>query len=203
MRWIIRCDPLLRGAPRRGALAVAAVLLVAASAHAESFPNLKPANPQPASDALAPGLAVEYASIMVRHVDELAGAGNWRKGPPLTALKYKSGGGAVLTSGENDGVGARIKGFIKFDKNGRYLLATQSNDGVRVRLGGSMVVNDPGVHPDQFSENAELMISQPGWYPLEVLYFERKNTSTLELYWQPPEASEFAIVPAEAFANLK
>jgi hypothetical protein len=47
--------------------------------------------------------------------------------------------------------------------------------------------------------NAELNIAAAGWYKLEVSYFERKSTSTLQLYWQPPGGTEFVIVPAAAY----
>jgi hypothetical protein len=50
--------------------------------------------------------------------------------------------------------------------------------------------------------NAELNIAVPGWYKLEVTYFERKSTSTLQLYWQRPGATEFEIVPAAAFGYM-
>jgi hypothetical protein len=82
-------------------------------------------------------------------------------------------------------------------------MTAQSNDGVRVRLAGAIVIEDPGVHSDQFAPNAEISIAQPGWYEIAVTYFERKNTATLQLYWQPPGKSEFEIVPATAFSHLK
>jgi hypothetical protein len=93
--------------------------------------------------------------------------------------------------------------LIRFPEAGRWLLTTQSNDGVRVRVGGTVIIEDPDVHPDQFAPNAELNIGEPGWYEIAVTYFERKNTSTLKLFWQPPGQTEFAIVPAEAFVHLK
>jgi hypothetical protein len=82
-------------------------------------------------------------------------------------------------------------------------MATESNDGVRVTLGGTVVIEDPDVHADQFSENAEINVAEPGWYELAITYFERENTSTLKLYWQRPGKDEFEIVPAEAFCHLK
>jgi hypothetical protein len=72
-----------------------------------------------------------------------------------------------------------------------------------VTVAGEEVILDDGVHRDQFSDNAELNIATPGWYPLDITYFERENTATLELYWQPPGKDEFEIVPAEAFAYTK
>ena len=38
---------------------------------------------------------------------------------------------------------------------------------------------------------------------IAVTYFERKNTATLQLYWQPPGKNEFEIVPASAFSHAK
>jgi len=35
-----------------------------------------------------------------------------------------------------------------------------------------------------------------------VIYYEKKSTSTLELYWQPPGAGSFEFVPAAAFGHI-
>ena len=127
----------------------------------------------------------------------------WKRLAPLPQLNYQSGSGNVLTSDQADGVGALIRGFIDFPTAGRWLMTAQSNDGVRVRLAGTVIIEDPDVHSDQFAPNAEINITQPGWYELAVTYFERKNTATLQLYWQAPGKSEFEIVPAAAFSHLK
>ena len=46
-----------------------------------------------------------------------------------------------------------------------------------------------------------MTIEEAGWYPITVLYFEKKNTSTLQLYWLKPtdEPGPMFIVPAESF----
>ena len=183
-----------------GTAIVVAVLAASAAAFA-GFDNLTPAEPQPAAGTLQPGLAVNYVDVKARHVDEVEAEGDGEPGAPLPQLDYQSGAGKVLTSDHVDLVGARIRGFINFDQPGRWLMATQSNDGVRVRIAGQVVIEDPDVHSDQFSRNVELNIATPGWYKLEVTYFERKSTSTLQLYWQPPGGSEFVIVPASAFGH--
>jgi hypothetical protein len=179
------------------------VLLKVLPAAAGTFDDLKPADPQPAADKTEPGLAVNYLFMKVRHVDDIEAAGTGTPGKPLAMVDYQSGTGNVLTSDMTDGVGAIIRGYINFPTAGRWLLATQSNDGVRVRLAGQVIIEDPDVHTDQFSENAVLNLTAPGWYELAITYFERKNTSTLQLYWQKPGASEFEIVPAEAFSFVK
>jgi PA14 domain-containing protein len=183
---------------RLGVLALLAVLMSVGTAFA-SFDNLTPAEPQPAT--LQPGLAVSYLEIKARSVDEVEAEGAGDPGEPLPQLDYHTGDGNVLTSQHADFVGAKISGFINFDQPGRWLMATQSNDGVRVRIADQVIINDPDVHSDQFSMNAEINITAPGWYKLNVSYFERKSTSTLQLYWQRPGGTEFEIVPAAAFGH--
>jgi hypothetical protein len=186
-----------------GALTAAVLFALSPAAVAETFSNLQPVSPQPAADATAPGLAVNYVFVKAHHVDDVEAEAPGEPGAPLPQLNYQSGSGNVLTSDQSDGVGALIRGFINFPTAGRWLMTAQSNDGVRVRLAGTVVVEDPDVHSDQFAANAEINIAQPGWYDLTVTYFERKSTATLQLYWQPPGKSEFEIVPAEAFSHLK
>jgi len=187
----------------RALLPLALLQTLPADATAEAFNDLKPATPQPAADAVAPGLAVGYVFFKARHVDDIEAEGPGTPGEPLPQLDYRSGKGNVLTSDQADGVGALIKGYIRIPAAGRWLMATQSNDGVRVRLNGTVIIDDPDVHPDQFSANAELNVTEPGWYEITVTYFERKSTSTLQLYWQAPTQSEFTVVPADAFCHLK
>ncbi len=163
------------------------------------------ASPQPAASSLAPGLAVTYYFGMIRHVREIAG---WAKtkgkvGSPIAMLNYNVGGGKVLTSDGSDGVIAVIKGYLKFDQPGGYTLLVNSNDGVGIQLGGKQIYDDPDGHPDRLSDPLAIEIATPGWYALDVLYFERKNTSTLELFWLPPGAADFDFVPAGAFAHAK
>ena len=186
-----------------GAMAAAVLFALPLPARAETFSNLQPANPQPAADATVPGLAVNYVFLKAHHVDDIEAEAPGEPGTPLPQLNYQNGDGNVLTSNQSDGVGALIRGFIDFPAAGRWLMTAQSNDGVRVRLAGTVVIEDPEVHSDQFAGNAEIDIGQPGRYEIAVTYFERKNTATLQLYWQPPGKSEFEIVPATAFSHLK
>jgi len=186
-----------------GTATVALGLALASIALAETYSNLALASPQPAAGALEPGLAVNYVFFKARHVDDIEAAGPGEPGKPLPQLNYQNGSGNVLTSDQSDGVGALIHGLVNFPAAGRWLMTAQSNDGVRVRLSGTTIIEDPGVHSDQFAKNAEINIAQPGWYEIAVTYFERKNTATLQLYWQPPGKSEFEIVPASAFGHLK
>ena len=165
------------------------------------------ADPQPADDQLEPGLAVRYYYHKFRHIDELIEWQDYKDGKPgpaIERLAYRVGQGTVLTSEGTDGVGAEITGLIRLDKAGTYAFALQSNDGVRLWVGGSQIVDDPDVHSDQFSPIGEVAVETPGWYAFKLLYFERKNTSTLELYWRQPgePPGTMPLVPAEVLAHL-
>lgn len=172
-------------------------LLLATEVAAAQTP--KPLVPQPNAADLEDGLAVTYYSGVFNHLDELEEAMEMEpgeEGPAILALDYSVGVGNVLTSNANDFVGAQISGVIELSQPGTHQFLVTSNDGVRVSLGGVMVFEDPTVHPDTTSAPVAINVQEPGWYPLEILYFEKKRTSTLRLHWQPPGAAEFAPVPA-------
>ena len=168
----------------------------------------QPLDPQPGAGDLDPGLSVRYYRAFFRLIeefDEWMADDEGEAGAPLPALDYRVAGGAVLTGGVEDGVGAKITGLIRLDKPGTYSLLVQSNDGFILDIGGVPVLEDPDVHGDRYSKIAKLTVERPGWYALYLLYFERKGTATLELYWKQPgdEAGAMALVPAEAFAHLE
>lgn len=160
--------------------------------------GLKAADPQPGK--LQPGLAVSYRYGIINHVDEIADTVG-EPGEPLPQLNYNVGFKKVLTSRMDDGVQARIVGFIKFDAPGAWKFAVHSNDGVRLWIGDKKIYELPDVHADTMSEIFSVTIDKAGWYPIKVLYFEKRNTATLELYWAPPGKSDMAIVPASAFGH--
>ncbi len=180
---------------------VAIIALSGCATH--SVPQLAP--PEAITD-LRPGLSVRYYRAFFRHIDEFIAYQTNHQGevgPPIQQLNYRTGNGNVLTSGGADGIAADIAGLIRFDKAGLYEFVVQSNDGVKVTIGGIQVIEDPTVHSDRFSTIKQLKVTTPGWYPIRVLYFERKTTSTLELYWRRPgeQGGPMAIVPADALAH--
>ncbi len=187
-----------------GAMAFAVVISPTYS-NAETITGLMPAKTQPSASNLKPGLAVKYYSSKFNHIRELVEWMNYKDGwtgDPIPMLNYQVGPGKVLTTNSENLVGADINGFINFERSGPYTIMVQSNDGVRLHIGGKMIYEDPDVHADRFSDEITLEISEPGWYPVRVLYFEKKNTSTLELYWDPPGAEEIDYVPAKAFGHI-
>ncbi len=157
------------------------------------------------SDGLEPGLAVCYINGMIRHIDEMA---EWerqvkcRPGPPLLEVNSKVGKKKVLTSRFSDGVMAVITGYVHLDQTGQYGFVFASNDGVRLEIDGRQILEDPDVHSDRFSDMGFFDVKTPGWYPVTIRYFERKNTSTLRFFWQPPgHEGTMPTVPPDALAH--
>lgn len=190
----------------RLALALLLTATTATSSLAAEITGLMPAKPQPAADALQPGLGVVYywhKFSDTREITEMAPYRKGKPGKPIAMLDYWVGDGEVLTSGRTDFVGAHIRGYIHMAKPGTYTFTTHSNDGIDLKIGGKQIVKDSGVHSDRYSDLINVKITEPGWYPLDLLYFERQVTSTLELYWlQPGESGQLNHVPAEAFAHI-
>ena len=187
---------------------LAALLAVATGVlapRADASETIAVAVPQPDAAAIRPGLSVKYYQDRFDHIDEVINASTWMKpvrGEPLPMLNYNVGAGPVLTNKNDDMVGAFIQGYIKIDKPGTYLFSVQHNDGVRVWIGNKMIYDAPFVAPDTWSPNIEVVAEDAGWYPVRMIYYEKKSTSTLELYWQGPGASSFEFVPASAFGHI-
>ena len=65
-----------------------------------------------------------------------------------------------------------------------------------------MIIDDPAQHSDRYAIQAVVTISQAGWYPLMVEYFQRKGTASIGLFWRTPEAKDFIPVPPASFGHL-
>lgn len=178
----------------RAGLALAALLGLAGAALAGPV-AIRPAAEQPAAAELRPGLAVTYAfPTDVRSLYDAEQSRNYRptKGKPLVGFDYPdtASGENALTSDQAEKVVAYISGLMRFEKAGVYRLSFQSNDGLRVILGGAQVYEHDGRHACVNSYTAEVSVPEPGWYPVEALWFQRLSTSCLLLRWQPPGGAE-------------
>ena len=186
-----------------GMLVAGALVVAATTTRAELLTGLKAAEPQPTAAQLQPGLGVSYVYGRFNHIKEFE-TKKLEPGKPLPQLDYRMGDGAVLTTKERDQVGALITGFIRFEKAGTYGFDVTSNDGVRVEIGGKLLYEDPTVHSDDTSDRIDVKVEQAGWYPLKILYYEKKGTASLVLRWIEGEAKgKLVPVPAAAFAHLK
>lgn len=176
--------------------ALLGTLLLAGGSHAE------PVDPA----ALQPGLIATYNYRYggVRHLDEVpwdeVKESGWNANP-IPYLDHNFRNQKIFDSGVEEQVVMFITGYIHLSQPGTYSFVVKSNDGARVFIDGQKVLDDPDVHRDRFSEPGIFTVSTPGWYPLDVQYFQRKGTAALSLYWQPPGTASLVPVPAEALRH--
>ena len=182
---------------------LAIAILVGSAIAAPVITGVRPAEPEPTADQLAPGLAVQYTYAIMNHIDEMKGR-RFESGPPIAHLDWRMGSGIVLTSKAREGVGARITGFIRFEKAGVYGFDVTTNDGVRLEIGGQLIHEIPGVGSDTTSDRTDVRIDRSGWYPIQIMYFQKRYTATLVVRWiGPGETGELTPVPPSALAHRK
>ncbi|HSO67276.1 MAG TPA: PA14 domain-containing protein [Desulfatirhabdiaceae bacterium] len=167
--------------------------------------QIQPVKPQPLIDRLTPGLAVRYIEKKFRHINEMPAEINaYAVGKPILMLNHRfNGEEPVFDSGLSREVGLWITGWIHFPKTGQYDLMANSNDGIRVWIGENQVIDDPEVHSDRFSPQASLTVTEAGYYPLKILYFQRKGTACLQMNWKGPGETQFSVIPNTAYSHLQ
>ena len=159
-------------------------------------------------EALKPGLAVlYYYQFAGKHIDALFSSkfavDTGKPGEPIRYLNHDFGKGNVFGSGRNKDIGVQLEGYINMSKPGEYWFRAYANDGIRVYVNGQVIVDDPRWHEkgSRYSEPLNIRISEPGWYPILVRYFQHRGTAALKLYWKTPEAADYEIIPAEAYGH--
>ena len=153
---------------------------------------------------LQPGLSVVYIFKKYRNVDQVptgkAALRMGRRGEPVAMLNHQSGKKEfVFASGRSQGVAMVMDGFLNLEKEGTYRWQALANDGIRMFINKTMIFEDPKVHPDRLTPAGTLEVAKGGHYPVQIIYFQRKGTAALKLYWQPPGAEQFSLVPAEVY----
>ena len=186
---------------RTGAIAIAALCCAAAVAAAPL--KLKPANPQPSG--VRAGLSVAYA--YPEDVKSLSAAdAALRKGavsgPALKGLDYRdtNEGDRTLTSKRALNVVAKIRGYVKFDAPGIYNIDFLSNEGLRAKIGGQLVSRFDGRQPCEPTFGSEVEVPVAGWYPLDIVYFQRQGTACLHMR-SAPAGKRVTWMPNKAFGH--
>jgi hypothetical protein len=157
---------------------------------------------------LKPGLAVlYYYQFWGRHLDALfsnkLSVESGKPGEPVPYLNHDFGKGNVFGSGRKAGIGVQLEGYIRMTKPGEYGFRAYANDGIRVFVDGQVIVEDPVWHEEgsRYSDPLSISVTEPGWYPILVRYFQRKGTAVLKVYWKKPGAGDYEIIPAEAYGH--
>ena len=166
--------------------------------------KLKPAEPQPA--APGPGLSVAYAypEQKIHSLTEAATAlrGAVRDGKPLRGLDYAdtTEGEVTLTSRQAMNVAARITGFVRFDAPGAYDIEFVVNDGIDARIGGQQVGFYDGIQACEGTTVVPVEVPVAGWYPVDILYFQKQGTACLNMKWGPADGKR-SWTPNSAFGR--
>lgn len=187
------------------ALALSLLFLAACATETEPL-SATPvrASPQPSSSSLQDGLAVRYYYGTFDRIRDLEGFMRYKdgkEGPALEGLHHEMGKGRVLTSGADDFVGAYITGYLNLEETGTYRFQVTNNDGARLHLGGARIHDDPGTGPARTSAPIPVEVTEPGWYAIEIWYFEKRGTATLVVLWSPSGEGDLIEVPTAAIKH--
>ncbi|MEM9127283.1 MAG: hypothetical protein AAGB28_15950 [Pseudomonadota bacterium] len=182
---------------------VAAVLMLVGTSVLAAPLQLQPANPQPTD--LQPGLSVTYAYPPdVRTLSNAREAleNGSETGQPLKGLDHRNtkAGQNVLTATRDEMVAARITGYIKFDAPGTYKVDFLTNDGLHAKVGGHTVGKFDGRQTCDNTFTYEIIVPQAAWYPVDVLWFQRRNTACLHMRLAP-KGQKLTWVPDAVFGH--
>ena len=90
----------------------------------------------------------------------------------------------------------QFRGFLKIEKAGIYELTTTSDDGSILRLGGTLVVDNDGPH-GAIPQSSRLYL-RPGYYPLEVGYYQGTEGASLKVSIEGP-GMKHQLLPKEMY----
>ncbi|MEL7133211.1 MAG: PA14 domain-containing protein [Pseudomonadota bacterium] len=163
--------------------ALAATALTLATTTFAAPLKLEPANPQPSG--LKPGLAVEYAYPPdVKSLNQANRALRFAEpGPALAGLDHRdtNDGDITMTAKQAHNVVAGISGYVKFDAPGVYNVDFLTNDGLEAKIGGQTVGYFDGRQKCSETRAVQVEVPQAGWYPVDILYFQRVGTACLHM----------------------
>jgi len=161
--------------------------------------------PARAADPTQPGLASAYTFGDFHDISEVverATSGKPNAGAPVLVLDHRGNEGKkVLTSNQHKFTGAILSGFIKFPQAGTYQFTMRTNDGTMVVIDGQTILKDGEPHPDRDKGPASFSVSEPGWRPIKVYFYQRLGSWALKLSWSGPGLSGVAPVGGEYLAH--
>lgn len=130
--------------------------------------------------SLKPGLVAEYAAGKIQscaNFDQLPNPQKSIVAAPTLSISRRA-----------DFFATRFSGFIKITQAGVYTFTLGSDDGSILKLGGATLINHDGPHG--YSKKTGSIMLQPGFYPIEIVYFELTGGQRLDLSIMPPEGKE-------------
>jgi len=85
--------------------------------------------------------------------------------------------------GDADNYGIRYDGYIYIETAGIYTFYTTSDDGSTLSIDNTLVVNNDGLH-GATTVSGNYTFSEPGYYPIEVEFFEATGGQSLTLEYE-------------------
>jgi hypothetical protein len=124
--------------------------------------------------------------------------GSWVNLPDFSKLKVEKKGTVenfeLSMQDQNDNFGVVFSGYLKITEKGEYTFSTRSDDGTRLTLAGKQLVLNDGVH-DFISVPSQPVLLSPGFYPLEVEFFEGSGGEGLEISTYSPVDGKWNRIP--------
>ena len=115
-------------------------------------------------------------------------------------MNFGSGDNSVFENdaGRDDHFAARFTTNITVDESGEWTFGVNADDGVRILVNGELVVDDPQAHDARFVQGGIEL--EAGTHTLEVLYFENRFDTTLDVVWKGPSDDDFEQLDSSQFA---
>jgi DUF1680 family protein len=132
--------------------------------------------------------------------------GAWVKLPDFDTLESVKTGTVenfdLSMRDQNDNFGIVFSGFLKIGGKGEYIFATRSDDGTRFTLAGQELVLNDGIH-GMVSVTSQPVLLSPGFYPLELEFFEGGGGEALEVWTYSPAEGSWTRIPKSMLYRRK
>ncbi|MEM9271477.1 MAG: GEVED domain-containing protein [Cyanobacteria bacterium P01_F01_bin.143] len=106
---------------------------------------------------------------------------------------------ANADQGDTDDFGIRYTGFINITTAGTYTFYTTSDDGSTLSIEDTLVVNNDGEHASA-TQSGDFTFSAPGYYPIQVEFFEATGSQSLTLQYEGPGITSPINIPGSVLA---
>ena len=132
--------------------------------------------------------------------------GEWKMLPDFSKLEVKKTGTIenfdLSIKDRNDHFGIVFSGYLKVAEKGEYIFASKSDDGSRLTLAGEELVLNDGLHA-MVSVPSKPVLLSPGFYPIEVQFFEGTYGEGIEISSYSPVDGKWNRIPKSMLYRRK
>jgi DUF1680 family protein len=143
---------------------------------------------------LVPGVAYGYYE------------GTWRNLPDFDTLTPVKKGVTdsfdIGVKNRNDNFGFTFSGFLKITEPGDYSFGINSDDGCRMTISGKEIVFQDGIGIFE-AKPCKPITMQPGYYPIEVSFFEGQGGEHLEVFMYGGTGNGWQRIGKERLYHIK